>query len=154
MLSEAQPPVDIREPEAGMGSATEVNEATTQWIESLPLRWAFGGFVLGLVWSALSSALQGSFLNPVGGPVAAIVRIVLMIVIPLCILGFAWGLSERIDLNRWSAQGRLRLDRALKRHVLRQVGKAIVCGALFGLFTFEMGLYRSFRPWDSEENIT
>ncbi len=116
------------------------------------MRWAVGGLVLGLVWSLVSGGLQGSFANPVGGHLAGFVRVFCLIVLPLCVLGFVWGWSERLHLERWSSSARL--EKAINRYALRQTGKAIVCGAFFGLFTYGIGVFRSFQPWDSEANIT
>jgi hypothetical protein len=127
------------------------NEAAASWIRGLPRRWALGGLVLGLVWSLVSGALQGSFVNPVGGHLAGIVRVFSMIVLPLCVLGFVWGWSEKVHLERWSSGARL--EKAINQYVLRQIAKAIVCGAFFTLFAYGIGLFR-FQPWDTEANIT
>jgi GYF domain 2 len=140
------PPDQLISPET-----TAMNEAAASWIRGLPRRWALGGLVLGLVWSFVSGALQNSFANPVGGHLAGIVRVFSMIVLPLCVLGFVWGWSEKVHLERWSSGARL--EKAINRYVLRQIAKAIVCGAFFGLFTYGLGSFRSFRPWDSEANI-
>jgi len=129
-----------------------MNEAAASWIRGLPKRWAIGGFVLGLVWSLTSSAFQGSFENPVGGHFAGLIRVLLLIVIPLCVLGFVWGSTERFHLER-AAQSSARFEKAINRYTLRQIGKAMVCGVLFALFTYGIGLFRSFKPWDSEANI-
>jgi hypothetical protein len=91
----------------------------------------------------VSTALQGGFANPVGGHLAAFVRVFSLFVL----LGFVWGWSERLHLER--VQSSARLEKAINRYALRQIGKAIVCGVLFGLFIYESGLFRSFKPWDA-----
>lgn len=130
------------------------DEALVRWIRSLPLRWALGGFLLGFVWSLLSSLLQGGFSNPIGGHIAAFVRVFALIVLPLSILGLAWGWSERVGLKRRLAISGPRPLQALNGWVLRQTGKAMLCGALFGLFSYGIGLFRTFQPWNSAEAIS
>jgi hypothetical protein len=131
-----------------------MNEPAANWIRGLPMRWALGGLFLGLVWSFVSGALQGSFANPVGGHLAALVRVFSLIILPLGVLGFIWGSSERLRLERWCAQSGAQSEKAINWYVVRQTGKAFVCGVLFGLFTYGIGSFRSFRPWDSEANIS
>jgi hypothetical protein len=129
-----------------------MNENAARWVRRLPIRWGLGGLVIGLVWSISSSALQGGFSNPVGGQAAALFRIFALVVLPLGVLGFAWGCSERFLLEH--VFGSDRLDRTVRRSPLRQTGEAMICGVIFGLFTYGLGVFRSFRPWDSEPNIT
>jgi hypothetical protein len=74
-----------------------LNQPMLNWVRSLPMRWAFGGFILGIVWVAASVLLQGGFSNPVGGLVA-VVRIFAMFVLPLIFLGLLWGYTERFNL--------------------------------------------------------
>jgi GYF domain 2 len=144
------PPDQIISPET---TAEPINEAAANWIKGLPRRWAMGGLVLGLVWSLTSSTLQGSFVNPAGGHLAGLVRLLLLIVIPFCVLGFVWGTTERFHLERM-AQSSARFQKAINRYTWRQTGKAIFCGVLFALFTYGHGFIRSLKPWDSEANIT
>lgn len=130
-----------------------MNESARKWVNGLPMRWGLGGFVLGIVWSLVSSLAQGTFAAPSGGLVAGIIRIFLLIVLPLCILGFLWGWSEKLTLQRCSTEGVEQLEKAIRRSALRQTGKAMMCGIIFGVFTYGLGLFRSFRPWDSDANI-
>jgi hypothetical protein len=130
-----------------------MNESGANWVRGLPARWALGGSVLGIVWSLVSSFAQGSFSNPLGGLAAGLSRSLVLIVLPLCVLGFLWGWSEKLTLERCSAEGEDRLKEAIRRSALRQTGKAMMCGIIFGVFTYGLGLFRSFRPWDSDANI-
>jgi hypothetical protein len=75
-----------------------------------------------------------------------------MMVLPLGVLGFFWGWSERRDLERWSAQSSDKLQKGVNHYYFRQAHKAIVCGVLFGFFTHAVGLFR-WRTSDSVENI-
>ena len=77
-------------------TAEPINEAAANWIKGLPRRWAMGGLVLGLVWSLTSSTLQGSFVNPAGGHLAGLVRLLLLIVIPFCVPWFRLGIERKI----------------------------------------------------------
>jgi hypothetical protein len=119
-----------------------------------PLQENLGGFVLGIVWTLIGGLLQGSFSNPVEGHLATFVRVFAMIVLPLSILGLAWGWTERIGLKRRLAINSAQPLRAIKGWVLRQTAKAMVCGALFGYFTYRIGLIRAFQPWDSAEVVS
>jgi predicted PurR-regulated permease PerM len=84
----------------------------------------------------------------VGGQIAALVRIVGMIVVPLGILGLIWGYTERATLERNAKAGLKQFDNALRRYVWRQVGKAISCGLAFGIFTYSLGYVEKFAPWN------
>jgi hypothetical protein len=121
-------------------------DALTRWIRGLPLRWTLGGFILALVWFLASSLLQNSFSSPLGGYLAAIVRLFAFIVLPLCALGFVWGWSERIRLQRQLAQSRTHLSQAINAWIFRQTAKAMLCGLLFGIFTYVTTLFR-FQLW-------
>ena len=81
------------------------------------MRWAFGGFILGIVWVAASVLLQGGFANPVGGLVA-VVRIFAMFVLPLIFLGLVWGYTERFYLQRSAEKSREQFDKAIQQSVL------------------------------------
>jgi hypothetical protein len=83
---------------------------------------------------------------------AAVVRVLLIIVLPLGVLGFVWGWSERYDLERWATQSSDRLKKGINRYSFRQTGKAIVCGVLFAFFHYEIG-FVPYRTWDTTENI-
>jgi hypothetical protein len=130
-----------------------LNQPMLKWLRGLPMRWAFGGFVMGMVWSLASSFLQGSFSNPVGGQLVALVRVFEMVVLPLTVLGFIWGYTERFGLERSAKASSEQFHKAIRRNVLRQVGKAILCGLAFGFFTHWLGYVRRFAPWDNTENI-
>jgi hypothetical protein len=129
-----------------------IDDGAARWIRMLPMRWAFGGFLLGIVWSS-SSWLQGSFSNPVGGQLAGMVRLLLYIILPITVLSFVWGWSERSRLERAAADNRVKLEEAARSTLLWNSGKAIACGAAFGLFTYGLGHVRAFQPWTTEENI-
>ncbi|QHO74666.1 hypothetical protein ACH79_20545 [Bradyrhizobium sp. CCBAU 051011] len=59
------------------------DQIAAKWINRLPLRWAIGGLLVGVVWSAISSYLQGRFKDPAGGVEAGLVRLIVFIVLPL-----------------------------------------------------------------------
>jgi hypothetical protein len=103
----------------------DVKEAATRWVRGLPMRWAIGGLVLGVTWTLVTSA---GVSDPVGGHLAGVVRVLLIIVLPFVVLGFLWGWSERHYLERWSVQSSEGLNKA--HYSLRHVGKAIICGGL------------------------
>jgi hypothetical protein len=109
-------------------------EAAARWVRGLPIRWGLGGLVIGLIWSFSSAALQGSFSNPVGGQAAGLFRVIALVIVPLGVLGFAWGWGERFFLERVSAQGSDQLEWAVRQSPMRQTGEAMICGALFGFF--------------------
>ena len=135
-----------------MSNGSAMNEVTSVWVKGLPMRWALGGLFFGIVWSLISTALVGGFSNPAGGHTAAVIRVFSLIVLPLCILGFTWGWSERLTLERSFAQGNVQFEKAIDRYVFRQTGKAIVCGLVFALFTHGIGI-KSFQSWDTHEDI-
>jgi drug/metabolite transporter (DMT)-like permease len=97
-----------------------VNEQiASRWMERMPLRWALGGLLLGIIWSAISGYLQGNFKNPVGGVEAGFVRLIVIIVLPLALLGLIWGYSERAKLVRSANQSSAILSEAIRRTVRR-----------------------------------
>jgi hypothetical protein len=118
-----------------------VHQHAVRWIKCLPLRWALGGLILGLVWSLISSLVQGSFSNPSGGLMAALFRVSMIVVLPLGLLGFAWGLTERIRLQRCARDSRERLVQAINRNFLHHAVIGAIVGALFWLFL------RHVAPW-------
>lgn len=134
-------------------SANEADKALARWFGLLPMRWALGGFLLGFIWLLISSLLQGSFSNLAGGHVVAIIRAFALIVLPLSILGLAWGWTEQVELKRRLVIGDAPPLQAINGWGLRQTGKAIVCGAFFGAFTYGIGLVRAFQPWDNAEAV-
>jgi hypothetical protein len=129
------------------------DQIASQWINRLPLRWALGGLLLGVVWSAISSYLQGSFENPVGGLQAGLIRVIVIIVLPLAMLGAIWGYSERAKLVRSANQGTAILIETIRGTVRRQVGKAMLCGMAFGIFVKLFLRARASLPWDTLEHI-
>jgi hypothetical protein len=134
---------------------TALNQPMLNWVRSLPMRWAFGGFILGIVWVAASVLLQGGFSNPVGGLVA-VVRVFAMFVLPLIFLGLVWGYTERFYLERSAEKSREQFDKAIQQSVWRQVGKAIVCGLAFRIYIHWVGYGPNgpkYAPWDNPENI-
>ncbi len=108
--------------------------STARWLQLLPLRWAVGGLILGVVWLLVSSALLGSFNYPEGGLIPALIRVGLVIVLPLAVLGLIWGYSERLKLTQSASQGRDILAFVVKGTMRRQIGKAALCGLAFGLY--------------------
>jgi hypothetical protein len=127
--------------------------AFEKWIHTLPVRWSIGGLLIGLLWSLVSALLQGSFSDPVGGNLSGFLRVLGLILFPFALLGFVWGWSERARLHRQiTAQGPTHTN--LQNHwVLRQVIKAMICGALFAMFTYGFGSFRAFGPWNSADGV-
>lgn len=107
--------------------------STAQWLQQLPLRWAGGGLLLGVVGLLLSSAL-GSFQSPEAGLTAAFVRVGLVVLLPLMVLGLIWGHSERLKITQSIGQGRDILASVIRGTMKRQLGKAALCGLAFGLY--------------------
>jgi hypothetical protein len=119
-------------------SATHQNAIA--WIKALPLRWALGGLLFGLIWSLISALLQDSFSNPAGGHAAALFRVSLIFVLPLGVFGFVWGLTERFRLLRYGGYSRERLEQAMSKNVERQALVSAILGALFWLFLRSVAL--------------
>jgi hypothetical protein len=138
-----------------MGSAITGEQANSRWLRLLPIRWAFGGLLLGTVWSLISSLLQGSFTNPAGGQVAGLLRLLVIIILPLTALGLIWGYTERAKIDRSANQGAASLLVAIRRTIWRQVWKAMICGLAFGLFVrfFTTDRTRAHVPWDTPDHI-
>src|SRR5690242_19293609 len=97
-----------------------IGQSATRWVRGLPIRWGLGGLALGFVWSFVSCAVQGSFTNPVGSLTAGLIRVGAIIVLPLGVLGFAWGWAERFRFARYSAKGKEQIEQALRKNVLHQ----------------------------------
>jgi len=129
------------------------DQIASRWINRLPLRWALGGLLLGVVWGAISSYLQGSLKNPVGGVGAGLIRLIVFILLPLALLGAIWGYSERAKLVRSANQGTAILVDTIHRTVRRQVGKAMLCGMAFGIFVNLFLRNRASFRWDTLEHI-
>jgi hypothetical protein len=106
----------------------ESDQSNFRWLRRLPVRWAIGGLLLGIVWGLVSSLLQGSLNNPVGGLMAGLIRLTTIIILPLGVLGLIWGYTERAKFNRSANQGSEGLLLTIRRTVWRQVGKAMLCG--------------------------
>ncbi len=83
----------------------ESDQSNLRWLRRLPVRWAIGGLLLGIVWGLVSIVLQGSFNNPVGGQMAGLIRLATIIILPLGVLGLIWGYIERAKLDRSAHQG-------------------------------------------------
>jgi hypothetical protein len=82
-----------------MATATEINASTAAWLRGLPVRWALGGAVLGIVWS-LASIFQDSFANSQGNFALGLLRVFELVVLPLAILGLIWGYTAKWSLER------------------------------------------------------
>lgn len=134
--------------------SSESDQANLRWLQRLPVRWAFGGLFLGIVWGLVSSFLQGSLNNPVGGLTAGLIRLATIIILPLGVLGLIWGYTERAKLDRSAHQGSDNLVLTIRQTVRRQVGKAMLCGLAFGIFVMLFSRVRAFLPWDKEEHIS
>ncbi|WP_315835791.1 hypothetical protein [Bradyrhizobium prioriisuperbiae] len=86
-----------------------------------------------MAWLLLSSAL-GSFQGPEGGLTAAFFRVGLIVLLPLMVLGLIWGYSERLTIAQSIGQGRDILASVIRGTMRRQLGKAALCGLVFGLY--------------------
>jgi hypothetical protein len=125
------------------------NKIDSRWLDWLPFRWAVGGLLLGVTWSAISIYLQDSLQNPIGGTEAGLLRVTLIFVLPLALLGLVWGYSERAKLVRCANESNAALVQAIRRTTRRQVGKAILCGFVFGIFVRSL----DGSAWNSSEHI-
>jgi hypothetical protein len=134
--------------------SSESDQINLRWLQRLPVRWAIGGLLLGIVWGLVSGFLQGSLNNPVGGLTAALIRLATIIILPLGVLGLIWGYTERAKLDRSAHQGSDNLVLTIRQTVRRQVGKAMLCGLTFGIFVMLFSRARAFLPWDTEEHIS
>ncbi len=126
----------------------------SQWLQRLPIRWALGGLLLGIVWSLISGFLQGSYVNPHGGLAAGITRVIIYVVLPLAVLGLVWGYTERAKLTRCANQSRESLLIAIQRTVARQVGKAIICALVLEIVLFGVNIGPRFFLWDTPDHIS
>ena len=121
------------------------NKINSRGLDWLPFRWAFGGLLLGITWSAISIYLVGSYKN---WNEAGLLRVALIFVLPLALLGLVWGYSERAKLVRCASQSNAVLVEAIGA-LERQVGKAILYGFVFGVFvSSHIG-----ASWNSPEHI-
>lgn len=123
------------------------------WLRVLPFRRFVGGLLLGTVWTLVSGTLQGSFHAPPGGLIAAVLRVVVAIILPLGVLGLIWGISERIKLSRSVNQGGRELEETLGRTMPRQVGKAVLCGVAFGICVGGVFPGQDSRSWDTLDHL-
>jgi hypothetical protein len=133
--------------------SSESDQSNLRWLRRLPVRWAIGGLLLGTVWGLVSSFLQGSLNNPVGGQMAGLIRLATIIILPLGVLGLIWGYTERAKLDRSAHQGSDNLLLTIRQTVRRQVGKAMLYGLAFGIFVMLFSKVRAFLPWDTADHI-
>jgi hypothetical protein len=129
-----------------------MNDAVAKYVRGLPVRWLFGGFLLGVVWMA-PSVVQHGYSKGFQGQGPILQTAFAKFVSPLCVIGFLWGWSERLKLERSIASGNEQFDRAIRRIIAREIGKGVICGVVFILFIFGAGFLLTFRPWDNEDNI-
>ena len=136
-------------------TASDRGDSNSHWLRLLPLRWAFGGLLLGTAWSLVSGFLQGSFTNPTGGLAAGFLRLLVIVILPLTALGFIWGYTERAKLDRSANQGAASLVITIRRTIWRQVGKSMICGLAFGLFLRFFTRYgpQASVPWDTVDHV-
>jgi sulfite exporter TauE/SafE len=134
-------------------TVAQADSAAARWLRILPFRWTLGALVAAALWSLLSILLQGGFSNSAGALLAGVARLLILVVLPVVVLGFVWGLSERYRLERAIGNDGSIVDRLLRTAVWRNIGKAIVCGVAFGLLTCGLGRFRALHPWDSADNI-
>jgi hypothetical protein len=122
-----------------------MNESAVRWIRGLPMRWGLGGLIIlpAVLWLVLI-AVDGIVPSSVDGWGAASSRIFVLIMLPLGVLGFVWGWSERLHLERCFAGGSDRFERAIHRFVLRQPCKSLICAAIFWVLAYGLG-FESFR---------
>jgi hypothetical protein len=125
-----------------------MNNAIKKYVRYLPIRWGIGGLVFSLVFIAIGFLEKGSAI-----PVPGLVRLLVVDAPPMCILGFLWGWSERISLERCAGASSGQREKSIRRTVMRQVIKGMICGAIFMLFIVGTGLIPMLRPWDRKSNI-
>jgi hypothetical protein len=105
-----------------------MNEHAVRWIRTMPWRWAFCGVVLAALIAALYGVTNRGLRDPFD-------LVGLLVAIPAGgLVGFIWGWSERFDFERRQADSLERLQDAYP-YGLRQAGKGLVAGLLFGAFT-------------------
>jgi hypothetical protein len=134
-----------------------MNERVEKWVRNLPIQWALGSLILPIAWGVVALAVLRTP-NPTDGWIAAAVRIVVFIVLPLGVLGFGWGWSERLYLERRLAGPQGLFESAIRRGVARQIWKGMIAGAIYwifgyGIFSLGFSYSREFHNWDSEANM-
>jgi hypothetical protein len=81
-----------------------MSDALTKYVKGLPLRRLLGGLILAIVWlapSMIERAYSGRFYTHQ----MDVLHLLGIFVAPLCVLGFLWGCSERLKLQRAIATG-------------------------------------------------
>ena len=91
-----------------------MNDALTKYVRGLPLRRLLGGFILAIVWLA-PSMIEYAYSGRFRTHRLDVLHLLAIFVAPLCVLGFLWGCSERVKLERAIAIGTKQFDRILKR---------------------------------------
>jgi hypothetical protein len=123
------------------------------WVRNLPYRWAFLALVGTGLWTLVSIGGPGGLGEVSGGLLAGIGRLMAFIVLPVVVLVFIWGFSERSRLQSAIQQGRAEVDRLIGNSILRNVAKAMAAGVVFGLVTYGLGRFRAYQPWDDTDSI-
>jgi hypothetical protein len=111
-----------------------MNERVAKWVRNLPIRWGLGNLILPIAWGVVALAVLRTP-NPTDSWIATAVRILVFIVLPLGVLGFGWGWSERIYLERRLAGPQGAIENAIRRGVARQIWKGMIAPAPFTGFS-------------------
>jgi hypothetical protein len=123
-----------------------------KYLKKLPLRGAVAGFLVSAVWITPSMFHHAYSRNFDVQPIV-FVRILAAFALPLCVLGWLWGWSERLRLQRAIAGSPDQFDQAISGSRGRQIVTGMVCGVAFILFFFGTGFLLSFKPWNTEDNV-
>jgi hypothetical protein len=129
-----------------------MNEVLGKYLKSLPLRGLLGGFILAVVWTT-PSLLQHAYSKNFQARPIVVLQVIATFLLPLCFLGFLWGWSERMKLERAIAANREQFDQATNGIIGRHAIKGMICGAAFIFFTFGTGFLLRFQSWDTEDHI-
>jgi hypothetical protein len=129
-----------------------MKEAPNKYLRSLPYGGVVAGFIVSAVWTA-PSILHYVYSRSFHFQPIVVLEVFAVFAPPLCVLGWLWGWSERLRLERALGTGTDRFDQAIRRTGGRQIVIGMVCGAAFILFTFGTGFLLSFKPWNTEDNF-
>jgi hypothetical protein len=109
-----------------------MNQHAIRWVKRLPLRWALGALVASAVAGLVLVVLVALTPKGLHGSPVKMAAGMMMLMLPMVLLCFAWGWSERRNLQRWAAHGLL--EQGLSDYVLRQAVKALIVCLLFTLY--------------------